>query len=246
MDHKSQLNLSEYTRTQRSIEITSILVFLFISIRHILGIIKVDSHQNLFVIISAVIAGLFLADFISGVVHWSADTWGSTDWPIVGQSLIRSFREHHVDQKAITRHDFIETNGNNCLISLPILFSLYFVHLDSASKATLFFFVLTISLTSFIFLTNQFHKWSHEDKVPDIIQWLQKSHLILPKNHHDYHHVFPYTSNYCITNGWMNPLLSRVHFFPRLESMITRLTGAEPRKNDLALVEQSLKSQITG
>src|SRR6185437_6894476 len=68
-------------------------------------------------------AGLFTsyvaADFISGFVHWLADTWGRVTMPVIGQALLRPFRLHHVDQKEITRHDYIETNGANCMISLP-------------------------------------------------------------------------------------------------------------------------------
>ena len=67
---------------------------------------------------SAFMLGFVLADLVSGVVHWLADTWGSPDMSVIGQALIRPFREHHVDQKEITRHGFVETNGNNCFISI--------------------------------------------------------------------------------------------------------------------------------
>src|ERR1700758_153743 len=73
------------------------------------------------VVLTAVLLGYLAADLVSGLVHWAADTWGSVDLPILGPAVLRPFREHHRDQLAITRHDFVETNGNNCLISLPVL-----------------------------------------------------------------------------------------------------------------------------
>ena len=72
-----------------------------------------DGVLALLVMALTPITGYLLADFASGFVHFMGDTFGDEHTPVVGKAFIYAFREHHTDQKAITRHDFFYTNGNN-------------------------------------------------------------------------------------------------------------------------------------
>ena len=58
--------------------------------------------------------------------------------------------------------------------------------------------------------------------------------IILSPREHSRHHVAPFAQHYCIATGWCNRCLAAIDFFPRLERLITRLTGLEPRDDDSA------------
>ena len=194
----------------------------------------INANVSLF---AFVVAGAVTADFLSGLVHWGADTWGAVDIPIFGKAFIRPFREHHVDPTAITRHDLIETNGDNCLLTLPGLsymvykFLIYDQETIEVSYGTdCFVFFLAVYVT----LTNQIHKWSHTYfGLPMWVQKLQDWHIILPRKHHRIHHVSPHETYFCITTGWLDYPLEVIRFWQSLEWVIEKTTGVKPRSDDM-------------
>jgi hypothetical protein len=165
------------------------------------------------------LTGYLAADFLSGFVHWAGDTIGDEATPFLGKNFVTPFRYHHVDPKDIARHDFVETNGNNCIVVLTPLVLAYL--LMPAGTGLLFFAcALMAFLALFVVATNQFHKWAHTDSPPRYALALQRWGLILSKPHHDIHHAAPHDRHYCITVGWMNPLLNRIKFFRRAEALV--------------------------
>ena len=55
------------------------------------------------------------------------------------------------------------------------------------------------------------------------VRVLQRAGLILSPEHHAIHHAAPQDKYYCITVGWMNPVLEKVRFFRILEAIVGRL-----------------------
>lgn len=182
---------------------------------------------------AALVVGWLAADFVSGFVHWLGDTWGSVDMPVLGKRFIHPFRDHHVDPKGITRHDFWRTNANNCLVSLPVLLLMLVLPLGLESPLLLFLGYSFLSMIFWVFLTNQIHKWSHMATPPPVVRPLQRMGVFLNTDHHDVHHAAPYSANYCITSGALNPVLEHLQFFRRLERLVTRVTGLTPRRDEM-------------
>lgn len=165
------------------------------------------------------LTGYLTADFLSGVVHWAGDTIGDETTPFLGKNFVMPFRQHHVDPKEIATHDLIETNGNNCIV---VLAPLVIAYLLMPGETGFWFFASTLMgfLGLFIVATNQFHKWAHTDNPPRVAVWLQRAGLILSPEHHNIHHALPHDRHYCITVGWMNPLLNRIQFFRGAEALV--------------------------
>lgn len=243
--HDAHELASGYTAKVRAVEVASTLGFIggqvWLAYRLFDSLLQAAADGSGFEfsaiwIVALVMMAYILADFVSGFFHWMGDTWGSPETPLAGAVFVRPFREHHVDQLAITRHDFIEVNGANCAISIPVLAALHFLPFETTrwgAPVGVFF----SAFLWFIFATNQFHMWAHiaADKRPRVVSLLQRLHLILPPDHHAIHHAAPYSKYYSITVGWVNEPLHRLRFYRVLEFIISKLTGMVPRKDDIGL-----------
>jgi ubiquitin-conjugating enzyme E2 variant len=211
----------------RRIEIASVIVFpvaaLWLAAR-----IWTDLARPTFVLL-AIVTGFFIADFISGFFHWFFDTWFSPDTPFIGKAFVRTFREHHVDPTAITRHDFVETNGSNMLAGgVLVAVGHWFAEAEGAFAAVALLFA-----GLFMSITSQVHKWAHSERVPKLVGVLQRARLILTKAGHAVHHKAPFDRGYCITSGSLNATLHYIRFFRFLEWLISATTGVLPRKDDI-------------
>lgn len=162
-----------------------------------------------------------LADFLAGSVHWLADRCFAPDTPVLGPLLITPFRAHHEDALSISRHDFFEVSGNNALVSLPLALALLALP-EAVDAWTTFLAIFGLGLCLALVATNQFHGWAHARRPPKIARRLQRLGLILTPEGHAKHHRADHDRAYCVTSGWLNPLLDRLRFFDRLERLIAR------------------------
>lgn len=167
------------------------------------------------------LAGYLLADFVAGLVHWLADRHFDPQTPVVGPLLIAPFRAHHDDPLSITHHDLCEVLGNNALVALPTAAALLWIPFPPTAFGA-FLVGLGLAGTLAAVLTNLFHAWAHAPRPPRLARWLQRHRLVLTPSQHARHHRASHDQAYCVTSGWLNPLLDRTRFFARLDA---RLVG---------------------
>lgn len=205
-----------YKRSQRLLEYASVAAFVMLSSWSFGRLIQASDHYLGFIVLPAAVSAWLIVDLLSGLLHFALDTFGSVHTPIIGNTFIRPFREHHVNPEDMTQHDFFELNGASCFACLPILgFS---VTIDSSNYTTIFFQALLLFIALSAFVTNECHKWAHTNAAltPAYIRWAQNHLLVLPPEHHALHHAKPFNSHFCMTNGWLNkPLNACLRFCKR-------------------------------
>jgi plasmanylethanolamine desaturase len=177
-----------------------------------------------------VIAAAFAADFVSGLVHWTADTWFSETMPVLGRRFLRPFRVHHINPDDFLRRGFVDCNGDVAMLTTPVFAASLLVPVTTELGAA-----VALALASFattMLPTNQVHQWAHTPAPPAPVRCLQRIGVILSGEAHARHHQRPYVANYCIATGWCNRWLSAIDFFPACERVVTQVFGLVPRADE--------------
>jgi plasmanylethanolamine desaturase len=202
--------LREYGLRQRALEWVGIGLFVPLACLSAWRLVDATGGWLLPVALAAALVAWAMSDLLSGLVHWAFDTYGSVHTPFIGPAFIRPFREHHFDPLAITRHDFVETNGSNCLACSPLLVGASWMPLEATLLAGAQAVMLFTALG--VLATNQCHKWAHMEpaRVPAPVRWAQSAGLVLSPTHHKLHHTAPFDSHFCTSNGWLNEPLNRL------------------------------------
>jgi len=196
-----------YGRGQRLLECASIALFALLAAWGLWRLALASGTWLPLVVLVAAPCGWAASDLLSGLLHYSLDTWGSVKTPVIGSAFIRPFREHHVEPGAMACHDFVETNGSSCFAALPLLAAAGSIPLDSMLPVLLQSVLLFIALGALA--TNQCHKWAHMDEAatPRLVRLAQRWRLVLPREQHRLHHTPPFDTHFCISCGLLNPVL---------------------------------------
>ena len=173
---------------------------------------------------ASVFGGLFLADFISGLIHWFEDRYGNPKWPVLGHT-IRANQEHHFKPRAFLAGSFLSRNKE-----VFVLGALFLAGFWATGTLNLF----TGSAVLFGVFANEFHRAAHRTPKENgrLNNALQKTGFAQSFQHHAAHHRMGKDTHYCVITNYTNPVLERARFFPALERLVKIATGRSPRLDE--------------
>ena len=172
--------------------------------------------------IESTIIGLYLGDFLSGLIHLFMDNYRGEDKLL--KKIADDFKEHHENVKPfmdLTIHGLLlDTSFTPIALASVVL-------LPKSKKHKLTHIIAFYAIYFAQFLHQASHYINHATKeekesvVGQILQILQKNHIILKPEDHSAHHAAKYNDlNFGQVNGWSHPLMNEIVKIPFIYDFI--------------------------
>lgn len=169
-----------------------------------------------------------LADFMSGVVHWSEDRYLNTPSRFKFLDGIRTDNDlHHEKPYAMLKFTVFQNVNTSVVVAWPLALILYFI------GAPAFIWLAFV----FVSFGNLAHRWAHTvpGRQDPLVRLLQKIGILCSFEQHAEHHftgkgvVKKEDSSmcFCVMTSWLNVVLDRIQFFKGMEKIICWLGFAK-------------------
>jgi ubiquitin-conjugating enzyme E2 variant len=165
---------------------------------------------------------VLLADFVAGVVHWAEDAYFTEATPVLGPLVIKPNIVHHHFPRHFTKLSWWESCWQPLLLGLVALAVAW--PLGWLSWQLVLFVAVSVN-------ANHVHKLSHRTRAENgrLVSCLQDWRILQTPRHHGLHHADPKNTHYCPITNAVNPVLELIGFWPRLEAVVAKVTGATHR-----------------
>lgn len=170
------------------------------------------------------VATVFAAEFVAGIVHWFEDAYVREDTPLVGKWIARPNIVHHHYPRFMTRHTWWQSSFDLLCLSVALVIGAWFCGL------------LTWQVWLFAVLAanaNEIHKWTHRTRKENgpVISFLQDIKILQTTKHHALHHTDPKNSHYCTITNALNPILDGIRFWDSVEWFLAHSIGLKRRED---------------
>ena len=174
--------------------------------------------------IGAIFVCFWMADFLTGFVHWLEDTYCLEHIPLLGNFICEPNIQHHIDPLDMVRNGtFFSRNWLQWALCGGIFALLWSMGLGNIYTG------LTLFFASF---GNEVHRWNHMSKTGPIVSLLKETGMVQMQKQHSLHHKPPYAQYYCPLSSMLNPILERMNFWRRLERVVEVTTGIGPKREN--------------
>lgn len=186
------------------------------------------------VLVVAVVVGWYVADLLSGVLHWAFDTWFSERMTAI-RRMVLLVREHHVYPQQIFKYRWVQEIGIMSWFGfLVVALALGLATVLPGGLAGPAVLVAAVVAAAGVSFSLEIHKLGHAFSVGRAVAVLQRCGILLSPDHHMRHHAGEHDINYCIVNGWADRTVGRLGFFRVLERVVSRVGDGRPRHDDRA------------